>query len=103
MTFSTGRVKLNIYYVPNKIKIYLALKEKRRKLLLSVEIPLLQEKPGLLKGRRFNRVYKGHFNVFETLLLNNACCSSVKIKQPSTLLLKIAEMSRWKKRLSQQG
>lgn len=28
MSFSTGRVKLNIYYMPNKIKIYLAPKEK---------------------------------------------------------------------------
>ena len=49
MSFSTGRVKLNIYYMPNKIKICLAPKEKgkkERKLLLQAEIPLLQREAG---------------------------------------------------------
>lgn len=31
MSFSTGRIKLNIYHMPNKIKIYLAPKEKRER------------------------------------------------------------------------
>lgn len=41
-----------------------------------------------MKGKRFNCVYKGHFNVFETLLLNNACYPSEKLMQSSTVFLK---------------
>lgn len=53
MSFSTGRVKLNIYYMPNKIKIYLAPKEKRRKLLLQAEIPPLQKEAGCFERKTF--------------------------------------------------
>lgn len=35
MSLSTRGVKLNIYHMPNEIKIYLAPKEKERKLLKS--------------------------------------------------------------------
>lgn len=96
MSFSTGRVKLNIYYMPNKIKICLAPKEKAKKRESSfcmLKSHRYKEKQGLLKGKHFNRVYKGHFHVFETLLLNNACFSSEKIEQLSTVFLK-ASMPR---------
>lgn len=53
MSSSTGRVKLNIYYMPNKIKIYLAPKEKKRKLLLPAEIPLLQREAGPFEKKTF--------------------------------------------------
>lgn len=78
MSVSTERVKLNIYYMPNKIKIYLAPKEKRESYFCMLKSHRYKGKRGLLKGRCFNRVYKGHFNVFETRLLNNACYSSEK-------------------------
>lgn len=82
MSFSTGRIKLNIYHMPNKIKIYLAPKEKRERERASYfcmrKSHCYKEKQGLLKGECFNHVYKGHFNVFETLLLNNACDPSEK-------------------------
>lgn len=71
--------------MPNEIKIYLAPKEKERKLLKSHATK--RSRAGG-KGKRLNHVYKGHFNVFESPLLNNACFSSVKIKQTSSLLLK---------------
>lgn len=76
--------------MPNKIKIYLAPKEKRESYFCVLKSHRYKAKQGLLKGKRFSRVYKGHFNVFETLLLNNACYSSVKIKQPRIHLLKKA-------------
>ena len=56
MSFSTGRVKLNIYYMPNKIKICLAPKEKgkkERKLLLQAEIPLLHREAGPFERKTF--------------------------------------------------
>lgn len=54
MSFSTGKVKLNIYYMPNKIKIYWGPKEKRKsKLLLHVEIPLLQREAGPFEKKMF--------------------------------------------------
>lgn len=87
----------------NKIKIDLAPKEKRGSYFCVLKSHCYKEKQSLLKEKRFNCVYKGHFNVFETLLLNNACYSSVKIKQQSTFLLTKPWMSRWKRRLSKLG
>ena len=91
--------------MPNKIKICLAPKEKGKKRESSfcmLKSHHYKEKQGLLKGKHFNRVYKGHFHVFETLLLNNACFSSEKIEQLSTVFLK-ASMPRWKGRLNPLG
>ena len=91
--------------MPNKIKICLAPKEKGKKRESSfcrLKSHRYKEKQGLLKGKHFNRVYKGHFHVFETLLLNNACFSSEKIEQLSTVFLK-ASMPRWKGRLNPLG
>lgn len=60
----------------------------QRKRKKAPEIPCYKEERAGGKGKRLNHVYKGHFNVFESPLLNNACFSSVKIKQTSSLLLK---------------
>lgn len=87
----------------NKIKIHLAPKEKRGSYFCVLKSHCYKEQQGLLKGKRFNHVYEGHFNVFETLLLNNARYSSVKIKQRSTLLLTKAWMSRWKEGAANWG
>lgn len=98
MSLSAGRVRLNIYHMPNKIKIYLAPKEKRERCFCVPKSHRYREKQGLLKGKRFNCVYKGHFNVFRTLLLNNAWYSSRTLKQPSAAFLRETWMSSRKGR-----
>jgi hypothetical protein len=53
MSFSTRGVKLNIYDMPHKIKIYLAPKEKKKKLVGHAEISLLQRETGPLERKMF--------------------------------------------------
>lgn len=94
MSLSAGRVRLNIYHMPDKIKIYLAPKEKRETYFCVPKSHRYREEQGLSKEKRFNCVYKGHFNVFETLLLNNAWYSSRTRKQPSAVFSRETWMSR---------
>lgn len=75
--------------MPNKIKIYLAPKEKRESCFCKLKSHHYEEKQGLLKGKRFNCVYKGHFNVFETLLLNSACYAGGTLKPSSAVSLRV--------------
>lgn len=61
-----------------------------------------KEKRGLLKGKHFNCVYKGHFNVFESRLLNNAWYPSKNKAAKYPLIDKNLD-ARWKRRLSTMG
>lgn len=94
MSLSPGRVKLNTYYMPNKIKIYLAPKEKRESYFCKLKSHHYEEKQGLLKGKRFNCVYKGHFNVFEAPVLHSNIALSMA-HQPCLWKWRQLQLGAW--------
>lgn len=85
MSLSTSGVKLNIYLMPNEIKIYLAPKEKRE---ISPNPTATKRSKACGKEGILTVFTRGISMFFESPLLNNACFSSVKIKQACSLLLK---------------